>query len=183
MIPVMSIANISVVLQVEIPPETAAMVSEIVIGTTVFKRYETGEQALERVSTPIVRHVAAMAGTVTSRVRGCLCEKVPCPLTPDQHEVKPSSGKRMVESKCRTCLLTFTYPWRTGPKRKYCELCVKAGKNHPQDGRAARVETERKKPLPRTFGARGGNTDIDVKSSNRVQHLLEEAAANERREL
>jgi len=157
----LSIVDVTVSLKLHIPAETAAMVSEIVIGETVFRKVE---------NTPLDPLSRGELETDTP-------DNPPPPLLPAATPTVVPAGKPMIESKCHTCLQCFKYPWRTGPKRKYCDTCVKAKKNTPAASRKEPASPINGKALKRTFGARGQTPDTDGASAKARTRLLEEAAA------
>jgi len=160
----LSIVDVTVSLKLHIPAETAAMVSEIVIGETVFRKVE---------NTPLDPLSRGELETDTP-------DNPPPPPLPAATPTVVAAGKPMIESKCHTCLQCFKYPWRTGPKRKYCDTCVKAKKNTPAASRKEPASPINGKALKRTFGARGQTPDTDGASAKARTRLLEEAAAGTR---
>ena len=160
----LSIVDVTVSLKLHIPAETAAMVSEIVIGETVFRKVDnTSLDPLSR-----------------GELETDTPDNPPPPPLPAATPTVVAAGKPMIESKCHTCLQCFKYPWRTGPKRKYCDTCVKAKKNTPAASRKEPASPINGKALKRTFGARGQTPDTDGASAKARTRLLEEAAAGTR---
>jgi len=180
----LSTVDVTVSLKLHIPAETAAMVSEIVIGETVFRKVDN--TSLDPLSRGELETDTAPRGELETDTapRGELetdtPDNPPPPPLPAATPTVVAAGKPMIESKCHTCLQCFKYPWRTGPKRKYCDTCVKAKKNTPAASRKEPASPINGKALKRTFGARGQTPDTDGASAKARTRLLEEAAAGTR---